>query len=122
MDRRPGAIALPATEPRARRALRRWLEALGLAQYADRFVADDIDLDVLPSLSEQDLAELGVSMGHRKRMLKAIAELSGGPAPPSPAGDGGRPPRSRCPARPARPARAGRHHRLRRPDRLDLAC
>ena len=66
-------------------ALRQWLEALGLAQYADRFVADDIDLDVLPSLSEQDLAELGVSMGHRKRMLKAIAELSGGPAPPSPA-------------------------------------
>ena len=66
-------------------ALRQWLEALGLTQYADRFVADDIDLDVLPSLSEQDLAELGVSMGHRKRMLKAIAELSGGPAPPSPA-------------------------------------
>ena len=55
--------------------LRQWLERLGLAQYGDRFEADDIDLDVVPSLSEQDLEKLGVSMGHRKRLLKAIAEL-----------------------------------------------
>jgi len=64
-------------------ALRQWLETLGLAQYGDRFAADDIDLDVLPSLSEQDLAELGVSMGHRKRLLKAIAALTGTPASPA---------------------------------------
>jgi len=63
--------------------LRQWLETLGLAQYADRFAADDIDLDVLPSLSEQDLAELGVSMGHRKRLLKPIAALTGTPASPT---------------------------------------
>jgi class 3 adenylate cyclase/tetratricopeptide (TPR) repeat protein len=56
---------------------RQWLEKLGLAQYGDRFEADDIDLDVLPSLSEQDLEKLGVSMGHRKKLLKAIAELDG---------------------------------------------
>ena len=62
--------------------LRQWLERLGLAQYGDRFDADDIDLDVVPTLSEQDLEKLGVSMGHRKRLLKAIAELNG--APPSP--------------------------------------
>jgi class 3 adenylate cyclase/tetratricopeptide (TPR) repeat protein len=55
------------------------LERLGLAQYGDRFEADDIDLDVVPSLSEQDLEKLGVSMGHRKRLLKAIAELHGAP-------------------------------------------
>ena len=63
-------------------ALRQWLEKLGLAQYGDRFEADDIDLDVMPSLSEQDLEKLGVSMGHRKKLLKAIAELNGAPASP----------------------------------------
>jgi class 3 adenylate cyclase len=61
-------------------ALCQWLEKLGLAQYSDRFEADDIDLDVIPSLSEQDLEKLGVSMGHRKRLLKAIAELNGAPS------------------------------------------
>jgi len=35
-------------------AVRQWLETLGLAQYGDRFEAEDIDLEVLPSLSEQD--------------------------------------------------------------------
>ena len=62
-------------------ALRQWLERLGLAQYGDRFEADDIDLDVVPSLSESDLEKLGVSMGHRKRLLKAIAELGTGASP-----------------------------------------
>ena len=60
--------------------IRQWLEKLGLAQYGDRFEADDIDLDVLPSLSEQDFEKLGVSMGHRKKLLKAIAELNGAPS------------------------------------------
>jgi hypothetical protein len=59
--------------------LRQWVERLGLAQYTDRFAADDINLDVLPSLSEQDLAQLGVSMGHRKRLLKAMVEVPGAP-------------------------------------------
>jgi class 3 adenylate cyclase len=58
------------------------LERLGIAQYGDRFEADDIDLDVVPSLSKQDLEKLGVSMGHRKRLLKAMAELTGPPASP----------------------------------------
>jgi SAM domain (Sterile alpha motif) len=52
-------------------ALRHWLARLGLAQYRERFEADDIDLDLLPSLSELDLEKLGVSMGHRKRLLQA---------------------------------------------------
>jgi tetratricopeptide (TPR) repeat protein len=64
-------------------ALHQWLETLGLAQYGERFAADDLDLDVLPSLSEQDLEKLGVSMGHRKKLLKAIAELSTAPASPA---------------------------------------
>jgi class 3 adenylate cyclase/predicted ATPase len=63
----------------------RWLEALGLGQYGDAFVAADIDLAVLPDLSEADLAQLGVTLGHRKRLLRAIADLAEPgqtPAPP----------------------------------------
>jgi hypothetical protein len=56
------------------------LERVGLPQYGDRFEADDIDLDVVSSLSDADLEKLGASMGHRKRLLRAIAELTGPPA------------------------------------------
>ena len=51
-----------------------WLEAHGLARYAEPFAAQDIGLDVLPELTEADLKELGVaSLGDRKRLLKARA-------------------------------------------------
>ena len=50
--------------------------SLGLDQYAQVFVDNGIDLEVIPSLSEQDLEKLGVLMGHRKKVLKAIAELA----------------------------------------------
>ncbi|HVP97948.1 MAG TPA: adenylate/guanylate cyclase domain-containing protein, partial [Roseiarcus sp.] len=63
-------------------AIRLWLEKLGLGQYSERFEADDIDLEVMPNLSEQDLEKLGVSMGHRKKLLKAIAELNAASASP----------------------------------------
>ena len=53
-----------------------WLHSLGLDQYAQVFVDNYIDLEVIPSLSKQDLEKLGVLMGHRKKLLKAIAELS----------------------------------------------
>ena len=43
-----------------------WLRALGLGQYCDVFAAGDVDLRVLPHLTETDLRELGVSLGHRK--------------------------------------------------------
>jgi len=56
----------------------RWLEDLGLAQYARTFGDNDVDLDVLPHLSEQDLEKLGVSLGHRKKLLRAIAALAAG--------------------------------------------
>ena len=52
-----------------------WLQSIGLAHYAQVFFDNDIDLEVMPSLSEQDLEKLGVSMGHRKKLLKAIADL-----------------------------------------------
>ncbi|HWC18098.1 MAG TPA: adenylate/guanylate cyclase domain-containing protein, partial [Terriglobales bacterium] len=45
------------------------------AQYADVLAKNDIDWETLPELSEQDLEKLGVSLGHRKRLIKAICEV-----------------------------------------------
>ena len=61
-----------------------WLDGLGLAQYATVFAENAIDIDTLKDLAETDLEKLGVALGHRKRMLRAIAALSGG-APEAPA-------------------------------------
>ena len=52
--------------------IRQWLEGIGLQQYAETFERNDVDLDVLCDLSEEDLHRLGVSLGHRKRMLRAL--------------------------------------------------
>jgi len=52
-----------------------WLRSLGLGQYEDTFRQNEIDIDVLPELTEVDLEKLGVPLGHRKRLLKAIAGL-----------------------------------------------
>ncbi|WFU16058.1 adenylate/guanylate cyclase domain-containing protein [Bradyrhizobium sp. CB3481] len=52
-----------------------WLEKLGLGQYALRFAENGIDLSVLPELTDHDFDRLGVLLGHRRKMLRAIAEL-----------------------------------------------
>ena len=52
--------------------LEHWLEAQGLRQYARTFAANDIDLDVLGELTDADLEKLGVSLGHRRRLLRAL--------------------------------------------------
>ncbi len=52
-----------------------WLEKLGLSQYAQRFAENDIDSSVLRDLTDADLEKIGVSLGHRKKILRAIAEL-----------------------------------------------
>src|SRR5271169_635364 len=55
-----------------------WLEKLGLGQYAQRFAENDINFAILSDLSDQDLKELGMaSLGHRRQLLRAIAELDG---------------------------------------------
>jgi len=59
-----------------------WLDGLGLGNYATIFVENAIDLDVLPDLNETDLKRLGVALGHRKRILRAIADLSSGSSLP----------------------------------------
>jgi hypothetical protein len=56
-----------------------WLEKLGLGQYAQRFAENDISFSILPDLTDQDLKEIGVSLGHRRQLLRAVAELKGGP-------------------------------------------
>ena len=53
-----------------------WLEKLGMSEYAEQFAGNDIDLGVLLDLTDQDLKELGVSsLGHRRKLLRAIADL-----------------------------------------------
>jgi hypothetical protein len=61
-----------------------WLQNLGMSEYARRFIENDIDVSVLSHLTDQDLKELGVSLGHRRKILAAIAELALGAVPPSP--------------------------------------
>jgi class 3 adenylate cyclase len=64
-------------------AIAEWLASLSMAEYTERFAEDDIDFDVLGELTDHDFDRLGVSVGHRRRMLKAIRER-GGSAPATP--------------------------------------
>jgi class 3 adenylate cyclase/predicted ATPase len=59
-----------------------WLSSIGLSEYAQRFADNAIDLSALRDLTEQDLKDVGVLLGHRRKILRAIAELDGvAPAP-----------------------------------------
>ena len=60
-----------------------WLRSLGLEQYEALFHQNDIDAEVLGDLTDADLEKFGVTFGHRKRLLKAVAALAG--PPPAPA-------------------------------------
>lgn len=60
--------------------IRRWLDEVGLSQYADAFEENDVSVDVLSEVSESDLEKLGVSLGHRKKLIRAIAALGESPA------------------------------------------
>jgi hypothetical protein len=52
-----------------------WLEKLGMSEYVDRFAENRIDFSVLPDLTDQDLEKLGVLLGDRRKMLRAITKL-----------------------------------------------
>ena len=55
--------------------VRSWLEEIGLAEYANAFEANDIDLEILRDLTDADLKQLGVtSTGHRVRLRTAIGD------------------------------------------------
>jgi hypothetical protein len=63
-----------------------WLEKLGMPEYAERFAENDIDLSILPELTDQDLEKIGVaSLGHRRilRAIAAFASVSATVAPPA---------------------------------------
>src|SRR5258706_3573018 len=62
------------------RGIAEWLAAIGLEEYAQRFAANAIDLSVPGDLTETDLEDRGVLLGHRRKILRAIAE-PGGVAP-----------------------------------------
>jgi class 3 adenylate cyclase/tetratricopeptide (TPR) repeat protein len=54
-----------------------WLEKLGMSEYAQRFAENRIDFSVLRELTDQDLKELGVVLGDRRKLLRAIADIDG---------------------------------------------
>jgi class 3 adenylate cyclase len=63
-----------------------WLEKLGMFEYAERFAENDIDFPLLPELTDQDLEKIGIaSLGHRRKILKALAALHSVPTGPAPA-------------------------------------
>jgi class 3 adenylate cyclase len=57
------------------RQITEWLAGLGLGQYAQVFDENGIDFNVLPDLTDQDLEKLGVLLGHRRKLLRSIANL-----------------------------------------------
>jgi class 3 adenylate cyclase/predicted ATPase len=58
-----------------------WLEMLGMSEYAQRFAENGISVAALPHLTDQDLKEIGVLLGHRRIMLAAISKLASAAAP-----------------------------------------
>ena len=57
------------------KSTRDWLTELGLAQHADAFEREQIDLDAVRHLTEENLKDLGLPMGHRIKLLAAIRAL-----------------------------------------------
>ena len=51
--------------------------SLGLSEYARAFAENGIDVSVLPHLTDQDVKDVGVLLGHRRKILAAVAELPG---------------------------------------------
>ena len=78
-----------------------WLINRDMSEYAERFTENDIDTAVLPDLTDQHRKDLGVSLGHRSKMLRAMRDLANrlvvAPAPSGPAAT--EPTRTRGPRR-----------------------
>ncbi|MEH2536586.1 MULTISPECIES: adenylate/guanylate cyclase domain-containing protein [unclassified Bradyrhizobium] len=82
------------------RGVTEWLESIGLSEYAQRFAENGIDLSVVRDLTDHDLKELGVLLGHRRKLLRAIAELE----------DAARSKPTKTAAEPRRPDEGERRH------------
>jgi class 3 adenylate cyclase/tetratricopeptide (TPR) repeat protein len=61
-----------------------WLEKLGMSEYADRFAENRVDFSVLRDLTDQDLKDIGIALGDRRKLLRAIGELDAKPAAAAP--------------------------------------
>jgi class 3 adenylate cyclase len=76
---------MPLTRPRGLNLdIDGWLRGIGLEQYAQTFRDNAIDADVLCDLTDEDLRELGLPLGARLKLLRAVAALSTGQTPISP--------------------------------------
>jgi class 3 adenylate cyclase/predicted ATPase len=82
------------------RGVTEWLESIGLSEYAQRFAENGIDLSVVCDLTDQDLKDLGVLLGHRRKILRAIAELE----------DAARPQPAKTATEPRRPGEGERRY------------
>jgi SAM domain (Sterile alpha motif) len=72
-----------------------WLDKLGMSEYAEHFAENDIDFAILLELTDQDLEKIGIkSLGHRRKILRAIAALNATPASASPQQPSAKPPES----------------------------
>jgi class 3 adenylate cyclase/tetratricopeptide (TPR) repeat protein len=76
-DREPLSLEVSAGKMDA---LSEWLRKIGLERYAPVFAESDVDLNALLLLTDADLVSLGLSLGHRRTLLKAIEELRAGDA------------------------------------------
>jgi len=77
VGRSPAAPTLAADLPGMQQIVD-WLKHLGMHEYIQRFAQNDIDFAILGELNDQDLEKIGVaSLGHRRKLLRAIADLQG---------------------------------------------
>src|SRR5215469_11818861 len=78
IDGRMKHTVLPMIREAAMQQIADWLKQLGMQEYIQRFAENDIDFAILGDLTDQDLKEIGVaSIGHRRKLLRAIADLKG---------------------------------------------
>ena len=75
LDQKFGQANYSAGGGAAMQQIADWLKTLGMSEYAERFAENAIDFSVLPDLTDQDLEKLGVLLGHRRKLLRAIADL-----------------------------------------------
>ena len=68
----------------AMRGIAEWLASIGMGEYTQRFAEEAIDLSGLRDLTEEDLKGVGLPLGHRRKMLRAISELGGAVVTESP--------------------------------------
>src|SRR5277367_5886559 len=79
----PGKCTLAGRKAKKGRVgVQNWLRSIGLGHRIESFRTERIERDQLADLTEDDLKELGLTIGERRRFRRAVLELPGAPAPP----------------------------------------